>query len=324
MNASRPRCDGRHRRRHRHRIPAVRRADRLGVFAGRGRRGSARRSSRRRGLEALRRLPRDHACGPASCSCFDDRARRRTSCRLSVPVPATTITRRGRTSAVDQLRRSRRRCAPRSTRLRRRDVPGATVGGRIAGTSRPRSAMNAAASSAACSSPSTTGHDRRRVTGAHALDVAAQAAPRARRLRANAARRSAARAAAVSAGVDAVVKMYGRARLTRRSQKPRVRGDEAAERAERLGQRADADDASCAAPRRGRARRALRQGQAAHPVRAAQRVEFGQRRYVAVHREHRVGHDDGALAARRAATRRARRRRGGTPRHRLSTGGSHR
>ena len=139
----------------------------------------------------------------------------------SVPVPVTTTIMR---SVSDRLRKpsstsaatSRSICSAvcaAESAMRRRAVPTGTVGGRIAGTSNPRSSSAAAASRARRSSPHTTGTigepwpgrsrstcARRRAT--RPAPSALVSTPRA------------ASAAAVSAGVDAVVKMYERARLT--------------------------------------------------------------------------------------------------------------
>ena len=104
----------------------------------------------------------------------------------------------------------------------------------------------------------------------------------------------AARAAAASAGVGAVVKMYGRARLTSSSTKRGRSGHEPAERPERLGQRAHPQDvdpvgaSASSGPRTAWASSSTRSA----PWRRAtvdQAVEVG---HVAVHGEDGVGDDD--------------------------------
>ena len=90
--------------------------------------------------------------------------------------------------------------------MRRRELPGGTVGGRIAGTSRPRSRRALEAATARASSPRTTGTmgegwpSRTRSTWLRSR--ATRPAPSGDRRT-----RTAANAAAVSAGVEAVVKM---------------------------------------------------------------------------------------------------------------------
>src|SRR5437764_671561 len=85
--------------------------------------------------------------------------------------------------------------------MRSRDVPGATVGGRIAGTSNPRSRRAALAASALRSSPSTTGTIGEGWPGAMRSTwrrrVATRASPSGERTT-----RRAARAAAEPAAVD--------------------------------------------------------------------------------------------------------------------------
>jgi hypothetical protein len=99
---------------------------------------------------------------------------------------------------------------------RRREVPSGTVGGRMAGTRRPRASRASAAATAAASSPSTTG-----TMGDGWPGASRSTWPRSRARRASpSALRTiprAAWAAAASAGERAVVKMKGRAVLTRRS-----------------------------------------------------------------------------------------------------------
>ena len=96
--------------------------------------------------------------------------------------------------------------SPPDTATRSRQVPGATVGGRMAGTSRPRSSSAAAAASARSSEPSTTGTIGDGCPGAttstFARSLATSPSPSAERRTP-----SAARAAAVSGGLEAVVKM---------------------------------------------------------------------------------------------------------------------
>ena len=78
-------------------------------------------------------------------------------------------------------------CAAESA-TRSRDVPGGTVGGRMAVTSKPRvERAPSAASSARASLPQTYGHDRRRVARAAAGRRWRAAGPAARRPRASAA-----------------------------------------------------------------------------------------------------------------------------------------
>ena len=131
-----------------------------------------------------------------------------------MPVPVTTTSRVGRVMTatsqrgergdqrVDLLVGVRGRSATRS-----RDVPGATVGGRIAGTSRPWSSSAARRRERRPLVADDDGDDRRRVPGRTRVDVRAQ--PRSQRVALGATARSptAASAAAASAGVDAVVKM---------------------------------------------------------------------------------------------------------------------
>ena len=76
-------------------------------------------------------------------------------------------------------------------------------------------------------------------------------------------------------------------------------GDEAAERAERLRERADAHDVVVVGERRDadRARRGLRRAPADAPCRAHDRPQGIDVGDVAVHREHRVADDDGAAVA---------------------------
>ena len=214
---------GGHRRRHRDREPAVRRAHRLGRLAGRGARARARRCASSpdandcTGLCARTVRPRRDA-GRATAAVTH-------VLPTSVPVPATRrsridVTAPGRSaehvapSARLRGDRPARRCARPTARPAGATCPGATVGGRIAGTSRPRSSSAAAAVERALLR-------RRTRTAGSATGVRAAGgrraragARRARRLPRERSTSSAASAAAVSAGVGAVVKMYGRARFS--------------------------------------------------------------------------------------------------------------
>ena len=207
---------GGHRRRHRHREPAVRRAHRvrLSPVAAASTSASVFGVVRR---ERLRGLAGAHRTAAGA-----ERARGRGGDPRLADVGAGAGDEDDH--RVGTRRRGRRRarlrarpicssvCAAESV-TRSRDVPGATVGGRIAGTSsrgraarRPRRARVLR---------------RRRRTGRSATGGPAAAGRRARAGGATSASpsataqdASAASAAAVSAGVGAVVKMYGRAVFT--------------------------------------------------------------------------------------------------------------
>ena len=133
--------------------------------------------------------------------------------------------------------------------------------------------------------------------GAHRVDVAAQ--PGDERVALGASGRSAARPApaAASPGVDAVVKMNGRAALTSRSTTAWLAGHEAAQRAERLRQRADAHDVDVAPGVAARSRCGPSTAWASSstssaPWRRHTAASSSTGRDVAVHREHGVGDDD--------------------------------
>ena len=183
----------------------------------------------------------------------------------------------------------------------------------MAGTSRPWSSRRGRGGEGRLLVAQHDRHDRRRVARAAARSTwARRRATELRRPRPSAGRRSAARAAAASAGVGAVVKMKGRARLTSRSTNGGGPGDEAAQRAEGLRQRADR--AGRSAPdrraRRGRARRGPRRARAGRRG-GAQRGQLVDAAHVAVHGEHGVGDDDRPVRAAPAGRPAGRGRRGG-------------
>ena len=226
MNGGRPSDVGRHRRRHRHGVAAVR--------AGTRRRGPRRwrapstsasaapsgssGSKDWAGLRAATARPAARAGAgpgrpatqvlPTSVPVPDDRRPCRSGRRRGIRARVEGDQQRGRRSLVG---------VGRGQRDAQAGVPGATVGGRMAGTSRPRSSSAAAAADGRA--PRRRGRPGRSATGGRAgpgrRGAAAGrpgASPSAERTT-----RRAARAAAASAGVEAVVKMNGRARLTSRS-----------------------------------------------------------------------------------------------------------
>ena len=201
---------GGHRRGHRHLVVAVPEADGVGVFS-RCRGKDVRVARVLVGLERLHRL----SCGDSDPATAQQPERDRREPRLAdagagtgdddepsgsrTHVGATRSSARANASIWSSV------CAADSA-TRRREVPGGTVGGRMAGTSMPSSSSDAAASSVACSSPITTGTigdgcpGRSRSTCARRRSCSAR--PSSERSTVEAAS-----AAAVSAGVDAVVKM---------------------------------------------------------------------------------------------------------------------
>ena len=236
---------------------------------------------------------------PSARSC-DERLRRRpTSCRSRWRCRRRRrASRRGHRSASAFAKATTWSSVwAADSATRSREVPAGTVGGRMAGTSRPWSSSRRADASRARSLVAEhDGHDRRRVPGRDPFDVARAAGRRGVALgRAHDAKR--ARAAAVSAGVGAVVKMNGRAALTTRSMSAARSGDEAAERRRASStacRRAATVDLGVGV---GIARAEHGVGLVEHEQRAvsgARRHELVERRDVAVHREHGVGHDDRA------------------------------
>ena len=203
---------------------------------------------------------------------------------------------------------------------RSRDVPGGTVGGRMAGTSSPRRAGRRPPRARAPRRRTTNGTIGDGCPGRSRSTLARSRATQLVALRASG--RPAARpsAAAVSAGVDAVVKMYERARFTSEVGERRRAGDEPAERAEGLRQRADPHARRCP---RGSSRRASGPSTAcassstssapwcAHTSASSSTGATSPsiENTVSVTTMAR-----GAVAGRAAARRRGRRRRGGRPR----------
>ena len=252
VNGSSVEHRGGHRRRHRHAVPAVAGTHVVRVLAGRGARARRRRSGR-----ARRRRRTAPACGRR-------RSRRQPAAAESTAAPTHVLPISVAVPDADDERHrvgERLRQAPSTwssvwaadSATRSRDVPAGTVGGRMAGTSRPwSSSRRADASRARCSSPSTIGHDRRRVAGRDAFDVRPQPVRRARRPPCERSTRSRGEG---GGGV-------GRRRRGGEDERPRRvdhevderarAGDETAERPERLRQRADPQD--------GRPRRPARSG----------------------------------------------------------------
>ena len=184
---------GRHRRRHRHRVPAVRRAHVVGGLAasraastlGVGRRRARSGAYDCAGLRAATgdaarraapssergRAPRLADLGPGAGDERPMRHGRR-------PRPSSSSARAA--SAVDLLDR----CARPRARPAGATVPGGTVGGRIAGTRRPRSSSaRRGGERPRASSPHTHRDDRRRVARAERARRARAAGRAARRPR---------------------------------------------------------------------------------------------------------------------------------------------
>ena len=256
----------------------------------------------------------------------DDQRRARViaTCRSRLPV---TAWRARAASVVDLLRRCARPTARRAAARSR----GATVGGRIAGTSSPRSSSAAAAASARCLVAAHDRHDRRRMAGPEPVDVRAQARDAARRPR-----RTATTPQRRERGRGVGRRRRGRedvgagAVLDRARRSARRPGDEAAERAERLRQRADAQHVDAVEVdvevgpehRVGLVEHEQRAVRGAHSSTSASTVGD-----VAVHREHGVGDDERARRSPRgrgAARRGGRGRGGGRRRRRRARGGSRR
>ncbi len=287
----------RHRRRHRDGVPAVRRAHGLSRLAARaaeqlgvgraelvgrvGLRGLARRDR-----NARRRGARRAWCGPT------------TSCRPRSPVPVSrTVVTRGRDprarrasdqDLLDGVRGGERHPQPRGADGHRRRADG--------GDEQAELEQRAGRGERARFVAAHDRDDRRRVTGPQRGRRSPAVEPAARRPRCRARRAARRSAAAASAGEVAVVKMYDRARLTTRSVSARRPGDEAAERAERLRQRADAEDARSGCGEVGTEDRVgLVEDEQRAVVRADldEAVDVGE---VAVHREHGVAHHERAPA----------------------------
>ena len=220
--------------------------------------------------------------------------------RRSTPARGRSAAREG---GDERRRPGRRRGRPRARRAGA-TCPAATVGGRMAGTSRPAVEQRRGGGDGVALVADDDGDDGRGVPGCRAVDEAPQVGPqgvalgRAHDADARRARRRCRPACA------AVVKMYGRARLTSSSMAAAAAGDEPAERAERLRQRADPHDVDAVEQPVGVERRVGAEhgvGLVEHeqrPVAAAAVDELVHRRDVAVHREHGVGDDDGAPAGR--------------------------
>ena len=207
---------------------------------------------------------------------------------------------------------------------RSRAVPCGTVGGRIAGTKMPRSHNVCDSATAAAASPSTSGWigvvDGSSVHGNAAAPARKRAIVRARRARRACPSRIAASEASDRAGEQR--RLRGRVDvrapgLHQRLDHRGMRGDERARHARGLAERAHVDDALVGEPEVREAAAAL--AQHAEPVRVVddepgvvrprQLEQRGQRREVAVHREHRVGRDQLARRRRRREPRRPARRR---------------
>ena len=292
VNGRRPRTSAAIGRRHRHRVPAVRRAD--GLWAARRWRAPAASASvslrsspgskdcaglradhgQARGAQRSRQPARHPRLADLGAGAGDDDQRSGRLARTSgMPSASSASTSRSTCSAVWAA----------DSATRRRDVPG---GHRRRADGRHEQALVAAARrrrpAPRSSSPSTTGTigdgcpGRSRSTCARRR--ATSASPSADRTT-----RSAASAAAASAGVDAVVKMNGRARLTQQVDDRAGPGDEAAERAQRLRQRADPQhgtpraSAACGSTR-ARARRGPRRARAARRGRRTRRRGPARRR----------------------------------------------
>ena len=238
------------------RVPAVR--------AGTPRRGPRRwrrPGPRHRWGRRRRRRTTAPACGPATCLRRRPAGRRASAAAthvLPTPVPvpstATTAGRRGAplgrrrrpggetgpakvgARAAAEAGRPARACGRRSGDTRRRDVPGGH-GGRADG-GHQQALRRAARRRPPRPPPRRPSPPARWALGWPGRRRSTMARSRARghRPRATARPAEAARAAAVSAGVEAVVNTKERARFTTRSHSVGGAGDEAAQRAERLGQ----------------------------------------------------------------------------------------
>ena len=219
----------------------------------------------------------------------------------SVPVPVTTtVVTRDRAPRARAAQRADlvHACARPTARRAAATCPAGTVGGRIAGTSSPRSSSARGRGERALLVAADDRDDRRRVPGPQLVDVRPQPGAQRvalRRLRTTA---SAASAAAASAGVGAVVKMYERARFTTSSVSARRPGDEAAERARASSTacRRAARRVGPGSSRSGPSTAWASSSTSSAPWSRAQlgeRVDVGD---VAVHREHGVADDERAAA----------------------------
>ena len=201
-------------------------------------------------LARLHRLARrDRARRAARSSCATA-APSTTSCPRRCAVPATNTSGAGGSSVTAAVGEQLGQRGGEAVDLvggvaaesatRRREVPGGTVGGRMAVTRRPRAEQRVGGLERARLGAAHVRDDRRRVARAQPVDVGAQPGPQLVALGRAQRPRSAASAAAVSAGRRRGGEDVGAGAVHEQVGVAPRSGDEPAERAERLRQRADA------------------------------------------------------------------------------------
>ena len=261
-----------------------------------------RRGARARPRRSTRSCPPRSRCRPRTPACAAGVTRRHGNSSASAAASASTWS---RVWSADSATRSR-------------DVPGGTVGGRMAVTRKPRAGERVGGLERARLAAAHVRHDRRRMPGPQAVDVGAQPGPQRVALGgAQHAQRGergggvgGARRGGEDVGAGAVDQQVG---------VPARAGDEPAERAEGLRQRADAQHRRRRRGRsngRARARCAPRRARAARRGARTRRASLSTGATSPSIEKIGLGDDDRARRGvrRAAARRRGRRRGGGRPR----------